>query len=149
QTDWPVNNPANGQNQGYTEGCCDLGGFLFIPTVGDPTRVSHTAGPDFWEGNFHWNQLLSSQFLDATLFPDGRAQPYKYEVTQGMVGVPQNFTISYREAGVTIDLFLFSTHTNLLSQYTQEELDKLFGLGPFIPEGVASAGLTNSVPDRI
>jgi hypothetical protein len=42
-----------------------------------------------------------------------------------MVGVPQNFTIAYREQGVTPDLFLFSTYTNLLNDYTQEEVDRL------------------------
>jgi hypothetical protein len=42
-----------------------------------------------------------------------------------MVGVPQNFTIAYREGGVTVDLFLFSTHTNLMNDYTQAQLDQL------------------------
>src|SRR5262245_110640 len=125
QTDWPLTNPANGQNGGYTEGCCDIAGFLRIPSVGNPTRVDHGADTNFWEGNFHWNDLLSSQFLVSGISGEP-AQRFKYEVTPGMVGVPQTFTISYREAGVTIDLFLFSTHTNLLNQYSQEELDRLF-----------------------
>src|ERR1044071_6841045 len=43
-----------------------------------------------------------------------------------MVGVPQNFTIAFREAGVTIDSFLFSTHTNMMNDYTQDQLDDLF-----------------------
>ena len=42
---------------------------------------------------------------------------FKYEVTSGMVGHPLDFTVGYREGGVTIDLFLFSTHTNLMDQY--------------------------------
>jgi len=43
-----------------------------------------------------------------------------------MVGQPLDFTISYRAAGVTIDLFLFSTHTNLMEFYSQTDLDGLF-----------------------
>ena len=54
-----------------------------------------------------------------------------------MVGVPQNFTIGYREGGVTIDLFLFSTHTNLMEYYTQTELDNLLTLPKL---AISSAG---------
>jgi hypothetical protein len=57
------------------------------------------------------------------------------------VGVPQNFTIAYREQGVTIDLLLFSTYTNLLNDYTQEQLDQLI-LQPKL--SIAPAG-TNAV----
>jgi len=47
-----------------------------------------------------------------------------------MVGRPLNFTISYREAGSAIDLFLFSTHTNLMDVYSQSDLDQLLGPAP-------------------
>ena len=42
-----------------------------------------------------------------------------------MVGVPQNFTIAFRETGVTPDLFLFSTHTNMMNDYPQDVLDQI------------------------
>src|SRR5262249_29739345 len=51
--------------------------------------------------------------------------PFHYVVTPAMVGVPMNWTIAFREAGVTPDLFLFSTHTNMMNDYTQEQLDQL------------------------
>jgi hypothetical protein len=37
-----------------------------------------------------------------------------------------NWTMAFREAGVTPDLFLFSTHTNLLNDYTQAQLDQQY-----------------------
>jgi hypothetical protein len=128
QTDWPL------PKGGYIEGCCDLSGFLYIP---DETgvRVNHTAEDDagkaFWEGNFHWNQLITSQFNN----PDTSGEPnvrIKYEVTEDMLDKPQNFTISYREGGVTIDLFLFSTNPDLLSDYRQDDLTRI--LLPDVPK---------------
>ncbi len=133
QTDWPLTDPANGRTGGYTEGCCDGAGWLFIPEPGDPTRVSHSAGDEagraFWEGNFHWNQLLSSQFLNPELSGEPGV-PYKYVITDSQLGQPLNFTISYRESGVTVDLFLFSTNPNLMAEYTQAQLDQLLLSAP-------------------
>src|SRR5438876_6898737 len=64
QNDWPLVD-AGGQNGGYTEGCCDGAGYLFIPEKGAcGVRVSHSADTNYWEGNFHWNDLLLSQFLN-------------------------------------------------------------------------------------
>jgi len=125
QTDWPLTDPANGRNGGYTEGCCGNSGFLYIIDYqGDGSRTAQTTDTNYWEGNFHWNQLLSSQFLTPGLSGEPNT-PHKYEVTPAMVGKVLNFTISFREAGVTPDLWLFSTHTNLLNDYTQAELDQL------------------------
>src|SRR5213076_1600701 len=119
QTDWPL------PKGGYVEGCCDISGFLFIPDgSGSETRVNHSveddAGKAFWEGNFHWNQLITSQFNN----PDTAGEPnvkIKYEVTEADVGKPLPFTISYREGGVTIDLFMFSTNPNVMEQYHQAD----------------------------
>ena len=124
QNDWELIGPS-GRTGGYVEGCCDTAGFLRIPEVGTGgiPRVDHGSDTNFWGGNFHWNDLISSQFLAAdTGVPNVR---FKYEVTADKVGHPLNFTIGYREGGVTIDLFLFSTHTNLLDVYTQVDLDRL------------------------
>ena len=91
---------------------------------GNGSRTQHHTDTNYWEGNFHWNQCISSQFLNPVTqgVPNN---PFHYVVTPAQVGVPQNFTIAFREAGVTIDLFLFSTHTNMMNDYTQEQLDQL------------------------
>jgi hypothetical protein len=124
QTDWPLSELG-----GYTEGCCDFG-FLTFKENGVP--VSHSAGEEegqaYWEGNFHWNELYTSQFLD----PEAGGEPaarHKYVVTADQVGKPMDWTLSYREGGLAVDLFLFSTHTNLIEAYSQAELDQLL-LGP-------------------
>src|SRR5437867_2927332 len=125
QTDWPLTDPANGRNGGYCEGCCNTAGFLYIPEVGGGgVRIAHTTDTNEWEGIFHWNDLLSSQFLTSGVSGEPGVR-YKYEVTPSMVGRPLNFTISYREGGSAIDLFLFSTHTNLMEYYSQSNLDDL------------------------
>ncbi|MBI2925802.1 MAG: CHRD domain-containing protein, partial [Verrucomicrobia bacterium] len=129
QTDWPLMD-AGGQNGGYTEGCCDGAGFLFIPEKGgEGVRVNHSAGDEdgraFWEGNFHWNDLISSQFLN----PETQGEPRvrrQYEVTAAQVGKPLKFKISNREPGLAVDLFLFSTNPDLMDKYSQEELDQIF-----------------------
>ena len=122
QTDWPLSDRG-----GYAEGCCDAAGFLYINEGG--VRVNHGGGDDagraFWEGNFHWNELLSSQFLN----PDTQGEPrlrFKYVVTDAQVGKPLDWTISYREGGVTIDLFLFSTNPDLMTKYTEADFEQLF-----------------------
>ena len=139
QTDWPLIAP-NGQTGGYTEGCCDAAGFLYIPEKGGGgTRISHTADTNYWEGNFHWNDLLSSQFLVSGTSGEPHVR-FKYEVTTNMLGKPLNFTIGYREGGVTIDLFLFSTHTNLMDQYTQAQLDQLL-INPLPKLAINLAGM--------
>ena len=129
QTEWPLLDPASGRNGGYTEGCCDSAGYLFIPEKGGGgTRVSHSggdeAGREFWEGNFHWNDLWSSQFLNSETQGEPRIR-HKYVVTASQVGKPLKFTISYREGGTTVDLWLFSTNPDLMDQYTQDELDQI------------------------
>ncbi len=50
---------------------------------------------------------------------------FKYEVTQEMVGKTLNWTVSYREGGTTIDLFLFSTSPDLEKNYSEADLDRL------------------------
>ncbi len=125
QTDWPLSD-AGGQNGGYTEGCCDGAGYLFIPEKGGGgVRVSHSADTNYWEGNFHWNDLYSSQFLNATTQGEPKVRR-KYEVTPDQVGKPLTFTLSNRENGTAIDLFLFSTHPDLMNTYSHDELDQLF-----------------------
>jgi hypothetical protein len=130
QNDWPIPGTSSADTGGYTEGCCSSRGFLFILDYqGDGSRTDHSTDTNYWEGNFHWNQLFVSQFL-STIHTNEDGSPRQgnaihYVVTPAMVGVPQNFQIAYREPGVTPDLFLFSTHTNLLNDYTQEELDQL------------------------
>jgi hypothetical protein len=130
QNDWPIPGTSGADTGGYTEGCCSSRGFLFILDYqGDGSRTDHSTDTNYWEGNFHWNQLFVSQFL-STIHTNEDGSPRQgnaihYVVTPAMVGVPQNFQIAYREPGVTPDLFLFSTHTNLLNDYTQEELDQL------------------------
>jgi hypothetical protein len=78
QTDWPL------PRGGYAEGCCDVSGFLFIKDDPDGPRVNHFAEDEeankYWEGNFHWNQLISSQFNN----PETAGEPsvaFKYEIT--------------------------------------------------------------------
>ena len=126
QTDWPLAETNAGRTGGYTEGCCGNAGFLHIWE--DGVRVNRSARvegePLYWEGNFHWNELKSSEFLN----PETQGEPnvrFAYEVTEEMVGQPLDFTISYREGGLTIDLLLFSTSDNLMQDYTQEDLDQL------------------------
>jgi hypothetical protein len=147
QFDWPIPGNIGADTGGYTEGCCGGKGFLHILDYqGDGSRTDHSAyDANYWEGNFHWNQLFVSQFLSAIhTNEDGSPRAgnaIHYVVTPAMVGVPQNFTIAYREQGVTIDLLLFSTYTNLLNDYTQEQLDQLI-LQPKL--SIAPAG-TNAV----
>jgi len=138
QTDWPLTGP-NGSNGGYTEGCCASAGFLYIPEVGGGgVRVAHTTDTNEWEGIFHWNDLLSSQFLVSGTSGEPAVRQ-KYEVTPSMVGHPLNFTVSYREGGSAIDLWLFSTHTNLMEFYSQTDLDGLF-INPRPKLGISIAG---------
>jgi hypothetical protein len=120
QTDWPLS-----ETGGYTEGCC-TGGYLTIRENGEP--VSHSGGGEegtaFWEGKFHWNELSTSEFLN----PETAGEPgvrHRYEVSEDDVGKTLNWTVSYREGGTTIDLWLFSTNPDLIDEYTQEELDQL------------------------
>ena len=131
QFDWDPPGTAGTDDGGYTEGCCGGKGFLHILDYqGDGSRTDHSTDTNYWEGNFHWNQLFVSQFLNATTFTNADGSPragnaFHYVVTPAMVGVPQSFTIATREPGITPDLFLFSTHTNMMNDYTQDQLDQL------------------------
>jgi hypothetical protein len=123
QTDWPLSDRG-----GYAEGCCANAGYLYIQEPGSDERVNRSLGDEegraYWEGKFHWNKLVSSQFLD----PEAQGEPnvhFKYEVTPDMVGKPLDWTISYREGGTTIDLFLFSTSPDLELNYAEADLDQL------------------------
>jgi len=125
--DWNPPGSPGANDGGYCEGCCGGAGFLFILDYqGNGTRTdrSGAVNTNYWEGNFHWNQLFSSQFLNPAVGAPG--VPFHYVVTPAMIGVTQSFTIAYREQGVTIDAFLFSTHTNMMNDYTQNQLDDLF-----------------------
>lgn len=128
ETDWPLSDRG-----GYAEGCCTGAGYLFIQEKGEEARTDRSLGDEagraYWEGNFHWNSVVSSQFLN----PETQGEPnvhFKYEVTEEMVGKELEWTISYREGGTTIDLFLFSTRSDLKLAYSDDELDQLLlGLG--------------------
>jgi hypothetical protein len=139
QNDWVPAGNSGADDGGYCEGCCSGAGFLYILDYqGNGSRTDHSGedsatpnGTNYWEGKFHWNQLFASQFLNPTTITnaDGTpraSNPFHYVVTPGMVGVPQFFTIAYREQGVTIDQWLFSTHTNMMNDYTQDQLDQFF-----------------------
>jgi hypothetical protein len=141
QTDWPL------PRGGYTEGCCD-GGFLTIKDE-TGTPVSRSAGDEagraYWEGNFHWNELLSSQFNNPETTGEPRVR-FKYEVKADQLGKPLDFTISYREGGITIDLFLFSTDPGLMDKYSQADLDQvLLGMGSSRPKLAVSRSGNNVV----
>jgi len=131
QFDWEPPGTAGTDDGGYVDGCCGTAGYLHILNYhGDGSRTDHSTDTNYFEGNFHWNQVLAGQFLSATIFTnaDGSpraANPFHYVVTPAMVGVPQSFTIATREPGITIDVFLFSTHTNMMNDYTQEQLDQM------------------------
>lgn len=64
---------------------------------------------------FKWNELSSSQFLNPETQGVPRAR-FKYEVTASQVGKPLDFTVSYREGGVTDDLWLFGTNPDLMDE---------------------------------
>ncbi|MBL9129417.1 MAG: hypothetical protein JNL97_17325, partial [Verrucomicrobiales bacterium] len=70
QTDWPLSDRG-----GYAEGCCADAGYLFLREPGSDERVNKSAGDDdgraYWEGRFHWNALISSQFLN----PETQGEP--------------------------------------------------------------------------
>jgi len=121
QIDWPLSDRG-----GYCEGGLSQSGFLWIlDSCTDGARIDRSTDTNYWEGNFHWNQCISSQFLNPTTQGEPN-YPFRYEVTSNNVGQKLIFTIGYREGGFTPDLFLFSTHTNLMEYYTQDELDQLF-----------------------
>ncbi|MBI3849379.1 MAG: hypothetical protein HY298_03660, partial [Verrucomicrobia bacterium] len=123
----------------------NYGGDTNGPGAASRTDYSGGANTNFWEGQFHWNQLFVSSFLSGAITnEDGSPRagnPFHYVVTPGQVGIPMDFTIAFREAGVTPDLFMFSTHTNLLNDYTQAELDQQY----LSPQLTASSSGTNVV----
>src|SRR5688572_6100464 len=86
QTDWPL------PRDGYTEGCCDAAGYLYIKDEPGGSRNNHFAADEertYWEGNFHWNELISSQWN----VPENTGAPnvrFKYEVTPDKVGTPRS-----------------------------------------------------------
>jgi len=134
ETDWPQPGSPSANDGGYCEGFGSVGFLMILDYQGNGTRTDRSGedsatpnGTNYWEGKFHWNQLFVSSFLSATITnTDGSPRAgsvFHYVVTPGEVGIPMNFTIAFREAGVTPDLFLFSTHTNLLNDYTQAQLD--------------------------
>jgi len=137
QTDWPLSDRG-----GYAEGCCADAGYLFIREPGGDERINRSAGDEagraYWEGNFHWNELISSQFLNAETQGEPNVR-FKYVVTEEMLGKPLDWTISYREGGTTIDLFLFSTSPDLMKDYAQAELDRLL-VKPAVPVTVQAPG---------
>jgi len=151
QFDWEPPGTAGTDDGGYVDGCCGSAGYLYILDYhGDGSRSDHSTDTNYFEGNFHWNQVLAGQFLNATTFTnaDGSPRagnPFHYVVTPAMVGVPQNFTIASREPGITPDLFLFSTHTNMMNDYTQEQLDQMI-LQPKLYIAPAGANVLVSWP---
>src|SRR5262249_52556614 len=124
QNDWPLTD-AGGQNGGYTQGCCRAAGYLFIPGKGGGgARGGYSKETNYWEGNFHWNDPFSSQFVN----PDTQGEPQcrrQYVVATNQIGKTLTWTISNREDGTAVDLWLFSTHPDLMDNYSQDELDRL------------------------
>ena len=53
--------------------------------------------------------------------------------------------MAFREANVTPDLFLFNTHTNLLNDYTQKQINQYF-LEPKLTISSAGANVVVSWP---
>ena len=150
QFDWNPPGTAGSDDGGYTEGFGAYGFNYILDYQGNGSRTQHSTDTNYFEGNFHWNQLMVSQFLNPNIFTnaDGSPRagnPFHYVVTPGMVGVPQSFTIASREPGVTPDLFLFSTHTNMMNDYTQEQLDQLI-LQPKLYIATAGANVVVSWP---
>jgi hypothetical protein len=144
QTDWPL------PRGGYVEGCCDLG-FLTIEDNGVMTsrRDETPENVAYWEGNFHLNKLQTSQFNNPDTQGE-RSLRIKYEVTESMVGKPLEFTISYREGGLTIDAFIFSTDPDLLTNNTQAAVDAaVFGVsaGISLKAELIGGNVTLSWPD--
>ena len=81
--------------------------------------------------------------------PETQGEPSvrrKYEVTTNQVGKTLTWTISNRESGMAIDLWLFSTNPDLMDQYTQEELDQLL-LNP-VPTRPATQNSPSALPER-
>jgi len=71
---------------------------------------------------------------------------HKFVVTDSQVGKPLTWTISNREPGAAIDLWLFSTNPDLLDQYSQEELDQLLLAGAAAPSlTISSSGKTATI----
>ena len=66
---------------------------------------------------------------------------FKYVVTTNEVGKVLTWTISNRENGLAVDLFLFSTNPNLMDTYSQDELDQLLLSGA---QGGGGVGLAVS-----
>jgi|GEM_PF-1595795 len=148
QTEWPLSDRG-----GYAEGCCANAGYLYIQEPGSDERVNRSLGDEagraYWEGKFHWNKLVSSQFLNVETQGEPNVH-FKYVVTQEMVGKPLDWTISYREGGTTVDLFLFSTSPDLELNYSEAELDQLLLGGgssnPSLAIGRSGARVTLSWP---
>ncbi len=140
QTDWPLSDRG-----GYAEGCCADAGYLFLREPGSDERVNRSAGDEagraYWEGKFHWNAVISSQFLTVETQGEPKVH-FKYEVSDAMVGKQLDWTISYREGGTTIDLFLFSTSPDLEANYSEAELDQLLlgGSGANPSLGITRSG---------
>jgi hypothetical protein len=119
QTDWPTGHPRGG----YIEGCCDQG-FLVVhdKDVNYDVRNANADSRAFLEGNFHWAYAQTSQFLSAAQGTAGMR--IKYEVTESMLNQELSWTIGYREAGLTIDAFLFATDPDLVTRQTQRDIDR-------------------------
>ena len=123
ETDWPGSEGAASQ-EGYIDGCCSPGGFLFIESEGVEIDRSGPPDPDnpYFEGNYHWNNIPETGAFSGP----PAAQPLMYEVAESDVGQTLEFTVSYRETGLSVDQWVFSTDPTLMDQWEDAEFDAAF-----------------------
>jgi hypothetical protein len=91
-------------------------------TLGNQGHNNANEDPPYWEGQYHWQMAT---------FQNGAA---RYVVSDNQVGQVLDFHIATREAGSSLDLFLFHLDPSLMQNQTEEELDAMFlGGGDLAP----------------
>ena len=90
-------------------------------------ETHNSTDEDFWEGQFHWGWLSVAVDMDENnAFLSDFGHGIQYEVAEGDVGTVLDFQISTREAYGVIDALLFSTSSELLEDFSQEQMDEFF-----------------------
>ena len=118
---------GDSDRDGYIDGNTSL--HVNVVDKGDVSD-HHLTEDGFFEGQFSWFWLSEAIDMDesnSALGPNGHA--IAYEVSEDEVGTVLDFEISSRESYTVIDAFLFSTRSDLLEIYSQEEMDNLFNDG--------------------
>ncbi len=132
---------GDSDRDGYIDGNTSL--HVKVVDKGDVSD-HHLTEDEFFEGQFSWFWLSEAIDMDETntaTGPNGHA--IAYEVSEDEVGTVLDFEISSRESYTVIDAFLFSTRSDLLEIYSQEEMDNLFNDGgpPGLPGDFNSNGM--------